>query len=212
MRKESITVFFTKAYEEREIASSDVIKYNLKPRNNEYGELIRKIQKMGHKKIITLKLDTEEIQGYANLFIYEALLEYEGELGDENFNDYVSLYCYDRYNKLSRESGANYDYYYDKRNGKYEHISTCEYNDNDQYEAKESCDSSIYSFISNYINEDYLTPKQIKYCLTVLEYGPSKGEGIKDTSGHLLYTKQQAHYYNNEIKSRLAQYLVREGQ
>ena len=213
MRKEDATRFFTEAYEERDEYRGEV-KYNLKPRNNAYGDIIKKIQQMGHKKLLSLKLDAEEVLGYTNLFIYEALLQYDGELYDDNMNDYVSLYCYDMYNKLSRDNGVNYDYYYDKRSGKYERVKTCEYNE--QCEEREAAVSSnntaVHNFIATYISEEYLTPKQIEYCNAVLEYGPSKGKGIYDISGNLLYTKQQANYYNNEIRARLAQYLVQSGQ
>ena len=236
MRKELIDVFFTEAYEVRDDYRGSAI-YNLKPRDNAYGDIIKKIQKMGHKKIISLKLDVEEVLGYTNLFIYEALLKYDGELGAEGdvsdiselpkagernegtnavseLKDYVSLYCYDKYNKLSRDNGVNYDYYYNKCSGKYERIVTCEYCE--QCEEKEAAVSSnnniAKAFIDMYINEEYLTPKQIEYCKAVLEFGPSKGAGIYDMFGNLLYTKQQANYYNNEIRARLAQFLVQDRQ
>ena len=216
MKKHDIDTFFTEAYESRDEYRGEV-KYNLKPRDNAYGGIIKKIQKMGYKKVISLKLDAEEILGYTNLFIYEALLAYDGELGDENLNDYVSLYCYDRYNKLSRDNGINYDYYYDKSSGKYERIVTCEYSEQGESNAvREAAVSSnnttVHNFIATYISEDYLTPKQVEYCKAVLEYGPSKGAGIYDMLGNLLYTKQQANYYNNEIRARLAQYLVQNRQ
>ena len=217
MRKEYIDIFFTEAYEVRDDYRGESL-YNLKPRDNAYGDIIKKIQKMGHKKIISLKLDTEEVLGYTNLFIYEALLKYDGDLGAEGdvseLKDYVSLYCYDRYNKLSRDNGINYDYYYNKCSGKYERIVTCEYCE--QCEEKEATVSSnntaIHNFIATYISEEYLTPKQIEYCKAVLEFGPSKGAGIYDMFGNLLYTKQQANYYNNEIRARLSEYLVQNGQ
>lgn len=210
MRKEDITTFFTEAYEARDEYRGEVL-YNLKPSNNAYGDIIKKVQQMGRKKVISLKIDTEEVLGYTNLFIYEALLEYDGELSDINLKDYVSLYCYDRYNKLSRDNGINYDYYYNKSTGKYEKIATCEYNE--QCETREAEKNSnnnatVYNFIDTYINENYLTPKQIEYCNAVLEFGPSKGAGIYDMCGNLLYTKQQANYYNNEIRARLSEYLV----
>lgn len=215
MRKEDITRFFTEAYEVRDEYRNEV-KYNLKPSNNAYGDIINKIQKMGHKKVISLKLDAEEVLGYTNLFIYEALLSYKGSLSDvDDMKNYVSLYCYDRYNKLSRDNGVNYDYYYNKCSGKYEKIVTCEYNE--QCETKEAEKTSnnndtVHNFIATYISEDYLTPKQIEYCNAVLEYGPSKGKGIYDMCGNLLYTKQQANYYNNEIRARLSEYLVQDRQ
>ena len=210
MRKELIDIFFTEAYEERG-EYRDEVKYNLKPRDNAYGDIIKKVQKMGHKKIISLKLDTEEVLGYTNLFIYEALLKYDGTLDDvDNIKNYVSLYCYDRYNKLSRDNGINYDYYYNKCSGKYERIVTCEYSE--QCEEREAAVSSnntaVHNFIATYISEEYLTAKQIEYCKAVLEFGPSKGAGIYDMCGNLLYTKQQANYYNNEIRARLSEYLV----
>ena len=216
MRKADIDTFFTEAYESRDEYRGEVL-YNLKPRDNAYGDIIKKIQKMGYKKVISLKLDAEEVLGYTNLFIYEALLEYKGSLSDESLNDYVSLYCYDRYNKLSRDSGVNYDYYYNKCSGKYERIVTCEYSEQGESNAvREAAVSSnnttVHNFIATYISEDYLTPKQIEYCKAVLEYGPSKGAGIYDMLGNLLYTKQQANYYNNEIRARLAQYLVQNRQ
>jgi hypothetical protein len=221
VRKEDATRFFINAYEERDEYRNEV-KYNLKIRESAEGDLMKKIQQMGRKKLLSLKLDTEEILGYTNLFIYEALLEYDGNIDDECLNDYVSLYCYDRYNKLSRDSGVNYDYYYDKCSGKYELIKTCELlenviedaNNKDMNDADndETVMSDAEIFISTYINEEYLTPKQIEYCLAVLEYGPSKGVGIKDLSGKLLYTKQKANYYNNEIRARLAEFLVQDRQ
>ena len=216
MRKELIDIFFTEAYEERDDYRGEVL-YNLKPRDNAYGDIVKKIQKMGHKKVISLKLDAEEVLGYTNLFIYEALLKYDGDLSDESLNDYVSLYCYDRYNKLSRDNGINYDYYYNKCSGKYERIVTCEYSESGAAEIpqetkKYEANSVARNFIDTYITETYLTPKQIEYCNVVLEYGPSRGGGIYDEFGNLLYTKQQANYYNNEIKARLAQFLVRNGQ
>ena len=214
MRKEDVTRFFTEAYEVRSEARGEVL-YNLKPRDNAYGDIIKKIQKMGHKKVISLKLDAEEVLGYTNLFIYEALLKYDGDLSDESLNDYVSLYCYDKYNKLSRDNGINYDYYYNKCSGKYERIVTCEYNETMEERAAEGGRAeggAVHNFIATYITEEYLTPKQIEYCNTVLEYGPSKGAGIYDMHGNLLYTKQQANYYNNEIRARLAQYLVQNRQ
>lgn len=215
MRKEDITRFFTEAYEVRDEYRNEV-KYNLKPSNNAYGDIINKIQKMGHKKVISLKLDAEEVLGYTNLFTYEALLSYKGSLSDvDDMKNYVSLYCYDRYNKLSRDNGVNYDYYYNKCSGKYEKIVTCEYNE--QCEVKEAEKTSnnndtVHNFIATYISEDYLTPKQLEYCNAVLEYGPSKGKGIYDMCGNLLYTKQQANYYNNEIRARLSEYLVQDRQ
>ena len=221
MRKELIDIFFTEAYEVRDDYRGESL-YNLKVRSdNAYGDIIKKIQKMGHKKIISLKLDVEEVLGYTNLFIYEALLKYDGELGAEGddvseLKDYVSLYCYDKYNKLSRDNGINYDYYYNKCSGKYERIVTCEYtnevSDIPQQTKKYEANNAARCFIDTYITETYLTPKQIEYCNTVLEYGPSRGGGIYDEFGTLLYTKQQANYYNNEIKARLAQFLVHDGQ
>ena len=217
MRKELIDIFFTEAYEVRDDYRGESL-YNLKPRDNSYGDIIKKIQKMGHKKIISLKLDVEEVLGYTNLFIYEALLAYDGELGTEGdvseLKDYVSLYCYDKYNKLSRDNGVNYDYYYDKRSHKYEYVTAYEYTEGMIEASKENerheCGawSEAHAFIAEYITEEYLTPKQIEYCNTVLEYGPSKGAGIYDMSGNLLYTKQQANYYNNEIRARLSEFLV----
>lgn len=215
MRKELVDTFFTEAYEERDEYRGEVL-YNLKPRDNAYGDIVKKIQKMGHKKVISLKLDAEEVLGYTNLFIYEALLSYKGDLSDvDDMKNYVSLYCYDRYNKLSRDNGVNYDYYYNKCSGKYEKIVACEYNE--QCEVKEAEKTSnnndtVHNFIATYISEDYLTPKQIEYCNAVLEYGPSKGKGIYDMCGNLLYTKQQANYYNNEIRARLSEYLVQDRQ
>lgn len=215
MRKEDVEIFFTEAYEVRDEYRNEV-KYNLKPSNNAYGDIVNKIQKMGHKKVISLKLDAEEVLGYTNLFIYEALLGYKGDLSDvDDMKNYVSLYCYDRYNKLSRDNGVNYDYYYNKCSGKYEKIVTCEYNE--QCEVKEAEKTSnnndtVHNFIATYISEDYLTPKQLEYCNAVLEYGPSKGKGIYDMCGNLLYTKQQANYYNNEIRARLSEYLVQDRQ
>ena len=217
MRKEYIDIFFTEAYEVRDDYRGESL-YNLKPRDNAYGDIIKKIQKMGHKKIISLKLDAEEVLGYTNLFIYEALLKYNGTLDDvEDIKDYVSLYCYDKYNKLSRDNGINYDYYYNKCSGKYERIVTCEYSESGaaeipQQTKKYEANSVARCFIDTYITETYLTPKQIEYCNTVLEYGPSRGGGIYDEFGNLLYTKQQANYYNNEIKARLSQFLVHDGQ
>ena len=219
MRKELVDIFFTEAYEERDEYRGEV-KYNLKPSNNAYGDIVNKIQKMGHKKVISLKLDAEEVLGYTNLFIYEALLAYDGDLSEANVSElknYVSLYCYDRYNKLSRDNGVNYDYYYNKCSGKYEKIVTCEYNESGAAEVKEAEKTSnnnntVHNFIVTYISEDYLTPKQIEYCNAVLEYGPSKGKGIYDMCGNLLYTKQQANYYNNEIRARLSEYLVQDRQ
>lgn len=216
MKKHDIDAFFTEAYEVRDDYRGESL-YNLKPRDNAYGDIVKKIQKMGHKKIISLKLDAEEVLGYTNLFIYEALLSYDGDLGDEGLKDYVSLYCYDKYNKLSRDNGINYDYYYNKCSGKYERIVTCEYSEQGESNAvREAAVSSnntaIHNFIATYITEEYLTYKQIEYCKAVLEFGPSKGAGIYDMNGNLLYTKQQANYYNNEIRARLAQYLVHNGQ
>ena len=217
MRKELVDTFFTEAYEERDEYRGEVL-YNLKPRDNAFVDIIKKIQKMGHKKVISLKLDAEEVLGYTNLFIYEALLSYKGSLSDvDDMKNYVSLYCYDRYNKLSRDNGINYDYYYNKCSGKYERIVTCEYSEQGESNAvREAAVSSnnttIHNFIATYISEDYLTPKQIEYCNADLEYGPSKGKGIYDMCGNLLYTKQQANYYNNEIRARLAQYLVQNRQ
>ena len=217
MRKELIELFFTEAYEVRDTYRDESL-YNLKPRNNAYGDIIKKIQKMGHKKIVSLKLDAEEVLGYTNLFIYEALLKYNGTLDDvEDIKNYVSLYCYDKYNKLSRDNGINYDYYYNKCSGKYERIVTCEYSESGaaelpQQTKKYEANSVARCFIDTYITETYLTPKQIEYCNVVLEYGPSRGGGIYDEFGNLLYTKQQANYYNNEIKARLAQFLVHDGQ
>jgi hypothetical protein len=227
MRKTDIDLFFTEAYEVRDEYNSrgvNEVKYNLKPSDNAYGDIIKKVQKMGHKKVISLKLDAEEVLGYTNLYIYEALLKYDGELheGDvSELKDYVSLYCYDKYNKLSRDNGINYDYYYNKCSGKYERIITCEYSEEraELEECSNECGQTVpkisnkaRNFIDTYITEDYLTPKQIEYCNTVLEYGPSRGGGIYDEFGNLLYTKQQANYYNNEIKARLSEYLVRNGQ
>lgn len=211
MRKELIDIFFTEAYEVRDEYRGEV-KYNLKPSNNAYGDIIKKIQKMGHKKVISLKLDAEEVLGYTNLFIYEALLGYKGDLSDvDDVKNYVSLYCYDRYNKLSRDNGVNYDYYYNKCSGKYERIVTCEYSEScEEREAEKDIanNTTVHNFIATYISEDYLTPKQLEYCNAVLEFGPSKGKGIYDMCGNLLYTKQQANYYNNEIRARLSEYLV----
>ena len=217
MKKEDITRFFTEAYEERG-EYRDEVKYNLKPSERSEGDIIKKIQKMGYKKVISLKLDAEEVLGYTNLFIYEALLKYDGDLSDiDDVKNYVSLYCYDRYNKLSRDNGINYDYYYNKCSGKYERIVTCEYDESGAAEIpqetkKYEANSVARNFIDTYITETYLTPKQIEYCNVVLEYGPSRGGGIYDEFGNLLYTKQQANYYNNEIKARLSQFLVHDGQ
>ena len=210
MKKELIDIFFTEAYEVRDEYRGEV-GYNLKVRDSAEGDIVKKVQQMGRKKVISLKIDTEEVLGYTNLFIYEALLEYKGELSDSGLKDYVSLYCYDRYNKLSRDNGINYDYYYNKSTGKYERVATCEYNEQcEEREAEKTSNNNdtVHNFIATYITEDYLTPKQIEYCKAVLEYGPSKGAGIYDMSGNLLYTKQQANYYNNEIRARLSEYLV----
>ena len=218
MNEHECSWFFAMAYEVRDTDSrGEMVGYNLKPRDNAYGDIVKKIQKMGYKKIISLKLDAEEVLGYTNLFIYEALLAYDGKLDDDGLNDYVSLYCYDKYNKLSRDNGINYDYYYNKCSGKYECVAACEYSDGitnvgEDKAADDDDWNEARAFIREYINEEYLTPKQIEYCNAVLEYGPSKGEGIKDMNGNLLYTKQKANYYNNEIRARLAQYLVQNGQ
>ncbi len=218
MKKELVDIFFTEAYEVRDIYRDEVL-YNLKPRDNEYGDIIKKIHQMGRKKVISLKLDAEEVLGYTNLYIYEALLQYKGNLDDVDLlKNYVSLYCYDKYNKLSRDNGVNHDYYYDKRSHKYEYVTAYEYTEG-MIEAsiengRHECGawSEAHAFIAEYINEEYLTYKQIEYCNAVLEFGPSKGAGIYDMSGNLLYTKQQANYYNNEIKARLAQFLVHDVQ
>ena len=211
MKKELIDIFFTEAYEVRDEYRGEV-GYNLKVRDSAEGDIIKKVQQMGRKKVISLKIDTEEVLGYTNLFIYEALLEYEGDLSDvDDIKNYVSLYCYDRYNKLSRDNGINYDYYYNKSTGKYERVATCEYNEQcEEREAEKTSNNNdtVHNFIATYITEDYLTPKQIEYCKAVLEFGPSKGAGIYDMNGNLLYTKQQANYYNNEIRARLSEYLV----
>ena len=212
MKKELIDIFFTEAYEVRDEYRGEV-GYNLKVRSdNAYGDIVKKVQQMGRKKVISLKLDTEEVLGYTNLFIYEALLEYDGDISDvDDIKNYVSLYCYDKYNKLSRDNGINYDYYYNKSTGKYERVATCEYNEQcEEREAEKTSNNNdtVHNFIATYITEEYLTPKQIEYCKAVLEFGPSKGAGIYDMYGNLLYTKQQANYYNNEIRARLSEYLV----
>jgi hypothetical protein len=40
--------------------------------------------------------------------------------------------------------------------------------------------------------------------MAVLEYGPSKGKGIYDYNGNLLYSKQLARDYNRKIRKRLS--------
>jgi hypothetical protein len=162
---------------------------------------------MGAKKLLSLKEDAEEIYGYAQLFIYESLIDYTGDIDDLlELEQHISLYCYDRFNELSKNNGVNYNYRWNSQTRKYELIKLNELNEDTVHDKPiiEPEDDDAKNFINTYINTDYLTEAQVKYCMAVLEYGPSKGKGIYDYNGNLLYSKQLARDYNRKIRKRLS--------
>jgi hypothetical protein len=187
------------------------IKYYLKPRNTPYGEIAKKIQKIGNKKIISLKTDSEEISGYSYLFIYESLLLYEGDPEDLlALDNHITCYCYDRFNKLSKEDGINYNFHWNKTTKKYEVVKLSEYEEgmvstgdvneaNDEYNRTEG-------FIKEFFTEEYLTGPQLEFCKAFLTYGANKGGAIIDLDGNELYSKQLAYCYRRNIRSRLEEY------
>lgn len=206
MNKEQMDYIIEQMYEVRYSHKEDII-YNLRPSNNNYGKIVVKIQRMGAKKLLSLKEDAEEIYGYAQLFIYESLIDYTGDIDDLlELEQHISLYCYDRFNELSKNNGVNYNYRWNSQTRKYELIRLNELNEDTVHDKPiiETEDDDAKNFINTYINTDYLTEAQVKYCMAVLEYGPSKGKGIYDYNGNLLYSKQLARDYNRKIRKRLS--------
>lgn len=206
MDKETMDYIIEQMYEVR-YSNKEDITYSLRPSNNEYGRIAFKVQKMGAKKLLSLKADAEEVYGYAQLFIYESLIEYTGDIYDlSELDRHISLYCYDRFNKLSKNNGVNYKYRWNKTTKKFELIKLCKLPEDIPYEESivvEEENNDAKDFIKSYINTDYLTEAQVRYCMAVLEYGPSKGKGIYDEEGNLLYSKQLAQDYNRKIRKRL---------
>jgi hypothetical protein len=211
MDKETMDYIIEQMYNVR-YSHKEEIMYNLRPSNNEYGQIVVKIQRMGTKKLLSLKEDAEDIYGYTQLFIYESLIEYTGDIYDlSELEQHISLYCYDRFNELSKNNGVNHKYRWNKTTKKYELIKLCKLTEDIQYEEPIiEEDSAAKDFIDSYINTDYLTEAQVKYCMAVLEYGPSNGKGIYDYEDNLLYSKQLANYYNKEIRNRLMNLLQKE--
>lgn len=185
------------------------VKYNLKPRNTPYGEIAKKVQKIGNKKIISLKTDSEEISGYSYLFIYESLLLYEGDPEDLlALDNHITCYCYDRFNKLSKEDGINYNFHWNKTTKKYELIKFSEYEEGIVSVSNEGCNeyNRTEGFIKEYFTEEYLTEFQLKFCKAYLTYGVNKGGAIIDLEGNELYSKQLAYCYRQNIRARLEEY------
>lgn len=209
MDKETIDYIIEQMYNVR-YSHKEEIMYNLRPSNNEYGQIVVKIQRMGVKKLLSLKEDPEDVYGYTQLFIYESLIEYTGNIYDlSELEQHISLYCYDRFNELSKNNGVNYKYRWNSQTRKYELIKLCKVTEDISYEESiVEEDSAAKDFIESYINTDYLTEAQVKYCMAVLEYGPSKGKGIYDHNGNLLYSKQLAQDYNRKIRKRLQNHFT----
>jgi hypothetical protein len=185
------------------------VKYNLKPRNTPYGEIAKKVQKIGNKKIISLKTDSEEISGYSYLFIYESLLLYEGDPEDLlALDNHITCYCYDRFNKLSKEDSINYNFHWNKTTKKYELIKLSEYEEGMVSTGEEANDeyNRTDGFIKEYFTEEYLTESQLEFCKAYLTYGANKGGAIIDLEGNELYSKQLAYCYRRNIRARLEEY------
>ena len=185
--------------------------YNLKPRNTPYGEIARKVMKIGNKKIISLKTDSEEIKGYCYLYIYESLLIYDGDIEDiAAIDKHITCYCYDRFNKLSKEDGINYNFHWNKTTKQYELQKFSEYEEGMVVSeiANEMSDTYNRSegFIAEYFTEEYLTEAQLEFCKAFLTYGANKGGAIIDLEGNELYSKQLAYCYRRNIRSRLEEY------
>ena len=179
--------------------------YNLKPKNNPYGEIVKKINKIGSKKIISLKTDIEEINGYTNLFIYESLLIYDGDINDlSELEKHICCYCYDKFNKLSKDDGINYNYHWNKTTKKCELIKLTEYEEGlISTEEDEQDYNRAYGFIKEFFVSEYLTEAQLEFYKAFLTYGFSKGGAIIDLEGNELYSKQLAYCYRQNIKARL---------
>ena len=193
-----------------EARGTDENRYNLKPRHNRYGEIAKKVLKIGCKKVITLKTDIEEIIGWVQLFIYESLLIYDGDVNNlSELEDHICCYCYDKFNKLSKEDSINFNYHFNKTTKKYEPIKLVPL-DEDMLSTEED-DADRYDRAKGFIDEcftsEYLTKSQLEFCKAFLKYGSSKGGAIIDTYGNELYSKQLAYCYRQNIKARLDKYF-----
>ena len=209
MDKSTIEYILDLMYEVR-YTQGEEVRYILKPKNNPYGEIAKKVHKIGAKKIISLKTDTEEIAGWAQLYIYESLVAYEGDISDLlELENYICCYCYDKFNKLSKEDSINYNYHYNKTTKKYEPIRITELDEGILGTEEEPDDkyNRAKGFIEEYFTLEYLTEPQLEFCKAYLKYGSSKGGAIIDTQGDELYSKQLAYCYRQNIKARLDKYF-----
>ena len=210
MNIEQINYILEEMFEAKYEDSYGQVKYNLKPRDNRYGTIAKKAFKIGGKKIITLKTDMEEISGYAYQYIYEALLTYDDSIDNiEELDKHITLYVYDKFNKLSKDNGSNSDYYWNKSTKKFEKVKPCELKEDiaflENNVIEEHNDSQL--FIDTYFNIDYLTPEQVKFIEAINEYGIRSDGSIRDTDDNILYRQSSAWKMSKRIKNRLEKYI-----
>lgn len=205
-----IEMILNEMFEARTEDSYGEVKYLLKPRNNDYGHIANKVIKLGAKKIISLKADMEEICGYAYLFIYESLLDYDGDYYDiVELEQYIMYYCYCKFFDLSKDNGVNKDFYYNKRLNKFENVQPYELKEcivrNQEAIEEDLSKTKETEFIRKYMTSEYLTAGQVRYVENALKYGLSSGGAIYNEEGEELYSKQLSYDYRQKIKKKLRQ-------
>lgn len=200
-------------YEVRTEDSYAQVGYNLRPSDNEYGVIVKKVIKIGAKKLITLKTDMEEIAAYANEFIFEALLTYDGSYEDlEALESHIALFAYDCFNKLSKDNSVNSDYYWNKATKKFENVKTCELKEDLVYieqriENPDDDDNEAKDFVEMYFNTDYLTPEQVKFIEAIDNYGIRSDGSVKDIDDNTLYRQPNTWKMKKRISERLEKYF-----
>lgn len=209
-------------YEQMVDRKNMVFGYYLKiDKNTDMGEIFNKCFCVGYNRCIGLRIDSESILGFMWEFIIGKLMEIDyDEWNNMSWNQrekLLVLNCNNRFRELSKDEGTNFgiSYGWNSETKKREY----EIHNNTSYEVmmeqgleseideaikeKRSGDLTSYIF-KTYMNENYLTKKQLKFIKDCLDnYIDVHGNIVDIVTEEILYRKDTACKLRANIKKRL---------
>lgn len=194
-------------------------------KNTDMGKVLNKCYGVGYKRLIGMRVDNESIMGYVYEFVTEKLMEIDidewNNMSWKKREEVLVLYCNNKFRELSKQEGVNSGISYgwnseDKKmnyevhnNKSYEIMMEqgLESEIDEKMREKKSGDLTEYIF-ETYINEDYLTKRQLQFIDNCLNNYIDVHGNVRDiVTDEVLHTSTNACKLRQHIKKRLIKLL-----
>lgn len=216
-------------YEQMVDRKNMIYGYYLKiDKDTSMGRVLNKCFTTGYNRCIGLRIDSESIMGFIFEFVTEKLLETDYEewsnMTWKKREEVLVLYCNNKFRELSKQEGTNFGVSYgwnseDKKMDYEVHNNTSyeimmeqglESEIDEQMREKRSGDFTSYIF-ETYINEDYLTSRQLQFINNCLNNYIDIHGNVRDiVTDEILHTSTNACKLRQHIKKRLMSLLEKD--